>query len=994
MNIITGFRIITVLKRFPECKLPASLTFNKFRHQPVQLCYRIRALITGNGADHNHKSSVALRCGQSSEKRCLLPVRRSAVKRREEKAAIIKRNLCKQLRGNDGRTPLTGIGKRGAVSIKGLGQTLWQSVLRLQLIQGQLKQFLCLSGHQGGLVPDGVTGAQLSGQINERAGQERQHHNKNQSGQQGKSRAGNINGCDYLHTYLRSSSGFSLLDMMIAVFLSSLVMTAGFILIENLKSVQVKMTQMAELDGQSEQLYQMIRTRAAGYDSFDVIDISDNDSACLRARRTNSSARQGVYIATPPAGLSDEHPVIYHQGWTGLSGNADRSLSVWVLLEHGHAGISRLVSWGDNSTTGGLFSVLIEDGQPRLDLAGAEIIPATDITIDDDMWHHIGLSYSTGLSDETLIFTLDGGAVSLSLPDGITILATGANPDGDKGLVIGAAHNRISDLFSGGITDLRLYDTALSESDFFSLSQGEEPSGAPELRLRYPLLSAPDSAHQSDNSSYAEDALIQNHTALLSLEALARTSQTALFGFYDTDSDNRYTLFQLATDTASGSEHVTCPDTPSVTATALTSDHFTHPEEGFFAPIGQTASFQLTAGLEAGPDYRLNQTGIGTAPAASRLRLTEHLTDSDFCRIAPELRFSGSEPDCLSRTAYVHILSDASKSLPPGSHEDRLTIETASATETDMGTEFTDIPFTTGLSVTATYHNRLRLLELNADAPGLGRSDWQRILRAVGFQTTATQTSDRRDFLFSVGAPGFQHNDGVMRYFRFEPTSDGEDISVTDAASEAGSDNQSLCGMTGYLATVTDYAEMAALSRLTATAEGPQRGWMGGADNISEGDWQWRDGPEADLRFWSGTGVSGGPVSDDNVSLTVSSRNRRDIGFSSDNDSRLMIVIPDNNSAEMRFQFWAATQTSFPYPDDADDDEDYLVMSVDNHSNGLWASAVSDAACLDSDEAMAVFSPCGYYIEWGGQDNQSQPVLTEQVTLSIDEFNLVCNSDE
>ena len=135
-------------------------------------------------------------------------------------------------------------------------------------------------------------------------------------------------------------------------------------------------------------------------------------------------------------------------------------------------------------------------------------------------------------------------------------------------------------------------------------------------------------------------------------------------------------------------------------------------------------------------------------------------------------------------------------------------------------------------------------------------------------------------------------------------------------------------------------------------------------------------------------------VSDDNISLTVSSRNRRDIGFSSDNDSRLMVVIPDNNSAEMRFQFWAATQTSFPYPDDADDDEDYLVMSVDNHSNGLWASAVSDAACLDSDEAMAVFSPCGYYIEWGGQDNQSQPVLTEQVTLSIDEFNLVCNSDE
>lgn len=54
-------------------------------------------------------------------------------------------------------------------------------------------------------------------------------------------------------------------------------------------------------------------------------------------------------------------------------------------------------------------------------------------------------------------------------------------------------------------------------------------------------------------------------------------------------------------------------------------------------------------------------------------------------------------------------------------------------------------------------------------------------------------------------------------------------------------------GMAGYLATLTSAAEVAAVA---GRAEGQY--WFGAADDLVEGEWRWKTGPEAGQLFWQG----------------------------------------------------------------------------------------------------------------------------------------------
>lgn len=78
-------------------------------------------------------------------------------------------------------------------------------------------------------------------------------------------------------------------------------------------------------------------------------------------------------------------------------------------------------------------------------------------------------------------------------------------------------------------------------------------------------------------------------------------------------------------------------------------------------------------------------------------------------------------------------------------------------------------------------------------------------------------------------------------------TSSPVNITWTDA--RAGALASTHWGENGYLVTVTSQAEQ----DFFIGAFGAADGWLGGSDELLEGDWRWMDGPEAGQLFWQGT---------------------------------------------------------------------------------------------------------------------------------------------
>ena len=70
---------------------------------------------------------------------------------------------------------------------------------------------------------------------------------------------------------------------------------------------------------------------------------------------------------------------------------------------------------------------------------------------------------------------------------------------------------------------------------------------------------------------------------------------------------------------------------------------------------------------------------------------------------------------------------------------------------------------------------------------------------------------------------------------------------ITWTAAKAAADATNLYGLQGYLATITSAAEDTFAFSKTQTS-----GWIGGSDPLNNDVWQWSDGPENGLEFWTG----------------------------------------------------------------------------------------------------------------------------------------------
>ena len=193
--------------------------------------------------------------------------------------------------------------------------------------------------------------------------------------------------------------------------------------------------------------------------------------------------------------------------------------------------------------------------------------------------------------------------------------------------------------------------------------------------------------------------------------------------------------------------------------------------------------------------------------------------------------------------------------------------------------------------------------------------------------------------------------------------------------------------------------EMHALARLSLAEDTDNtrwiRGWLGGADNDTEGDWKWLSGAQKGQIFWKGNGANGEPVDTDGQPASVNSRTTHLIGF---DDPQTNPSFPlgqlepllDNTSQNIHFTAWGRREGTITYPDNQTASHDYLVMSVDSDFRSLWANHPADETCIDSNDENALFTPCGYFLQWAGKDPETEPVLAIRRDILLSDQQDIC----
>ncbi|WP_460557791.1 cadherin-like domain-containing protein, partial [Hymenobacter daeguensis] len=112
----------------------------------------------------------------------------------------------------------------------------------------------------------------------------------------------------------------------------------------------------------------------------------------------------------------------------------------------------------------------------------------------------------------------------------------------------------------------------------------------------------------------------------------------------------------------------------------------------------------------------------------------------------------------------------------------------------------------------------------------------------IGYTGPATFT-----YLAQLAGPVFP-SAVTGHYYEFVPTAN---LTWTQARAAAAA--RTYNGLSGYLATITSATETNLLK-----GRNPDNVWFGAADDVVEGQWMWKTGPEAGTTFYVGNGTTGG----------------------------------------------------------------------------------------------------------------------------------------
>lgn len=204
-------------------------------------------------------------------------------------------------------------------------------------------------------------------------------------------------------------------------------------------------------------------------------------------------AFDGLFVGTPSFDSDDPAPVpggstasiafdgagswVEVTNFTGIGGNAARTVAFWFKGDLQTNNNATLVGWGTGGTTN-RFDTRINTagvGQIRTEVAGSGSNATTSIT--DNTWHHCAVIVdpTIGTTIGDVLFYIDGELEELTFTGGTEIDTTTTNP-----VLIGASPGIANRALTGKMDDIRIYDRALSEDEIRVLI---EPGAGESLRV-------------------------------------------------------------------------------------------------------------------------------------------------------------------------------------------------------------------------------------------------------------------------------------------------------------------------------------------------------------------------------------------------------------------------------------------------------------------------------------------------------------------------------
>ena len=805
----------------------------------------------------------------------------------------------------------------------------------------------------------------------------------------------------------RQMAGVTLVEMLVYMTILSIVSVGIFTLLLEIQKTNVNTANMADQLAEADISLRRVQVKLGDSDdvtSEDLVDKVNNvtyPNACLRLKRYEPYKRTGFHFDGRNQYLRSSS---LNADWFPIQRYAPRSISVWFQADKEQTGRQTIVSWGAEDVSNARFGFDLVDGHLVVSLrcADVKIVNSTDLR--DGNWHHVIVTHNAPadgtITSSNMSIHLDGEYRQTQYAD---VCATG-NRQGllthRSPLFIGRNPERADTAFRGLISDLRIWQRAISPEEAYALHRRQPDAGSntANLELHLPLDQLPPAGLTNRGQWPAGSSFALFNYDNLSdavVPTIVDDTLTHSFCFIDDDGDGLHEIWESATARA-------LPDRVGGDSMQVrgqewdlrSEDIFVPGAAGFFSVVGNDpetviANFAVGKGLPNKDD--ISQKAESKALASTRVKKRLEL-----CSINPQPSVDGVL--CSFRNAYIAV-----EDYDPH-HGGRIDFQYVGQNDSGDFIRFSNFPNVPS-SITGTWYKKHGVLRLDNPEP-LETKVWARIMSQALYRPVGQSAPATKSFTFSLGQLPFFEN-GTFRYFDFVDSQPDEN-SFDNAMVRASNTDEAACGMRSYMATIQSRREQDHLVRAMET--GPigavRSGWIGAKVNAAaEISWVSDPSAERNFTFWQGDGVDGQAYNaQTNSPVLVSARKLFDFDQLPYISGHRKQTLSQHGDVTKRLHFtnWSggndvvncsSVNGSHPHqrrqlcqPVELSNGSG---VAINGHlqRHGTWVTSPDTNRRCDENQNHSI---CGFYREFDHDDEASARGLAELVTVSMDRFREFC----